>query len=374
MDERTQEFRVGIMAVVALAATVLMVFKFGELGNSWKSGTRVSVIMPDASGIFPQTPVQMSGIRIGQVESTQLIAEGRGVLVKVVIDPEFSFRTDSIAKASQSLLGDGSLQIVPGREGKPIQNGDKIAGRSTSDPMAVVARVEDRLSSTLTSFESTGREWGRLANNLNRMLETSGPDGVNTIQRSAVALEQFTNTMKTAEDTLAAAGNMISDPRYQQQLQQTLIALPELLNETRNTLKAVNSVVAQVDTTVSNLNTATTPLAEKSETMVSRLNQSLSNIESITGELSVVARMMNENDGTIKKLLTDPTLYRNLNTTSSSLAVLLRNLQPVIADMRVFSDKVARHPELLGVRGVVRGSDGTKESVVTPAGYEQRQE
>ena len=79
MDERTQEFRVGIMAVVAVAAAVVMVFRFGELGNRWKSGTRISIVLPSASGIYPETSVRMSGIRIGQVESLQLVAEGRGV-------------------------------------------------------------------------------------------------------------------------------------------------------------------------------------------------------------------------------------------------------------------------------------------------------
>ncbi|MCP4853401.1 MAG: MCE family protein, partial [Fuerstiella sp.] len=196
MDERQQEFRVGIMAVVALAAAVVMVFKFGELGNRWKSGTRISIVMPSASGIYPETPVRMSGIRIGQVESTALIAEGRGVVVHVLIDSDHTFRNDSAAKVTRSLLGDGAIEITPGEEGEAIRNGDRIVGRTATDPTEIVARVEQRLSSTLVSFEKTGQEWGLLANNLNRVLEASGPDGVNTIQRSAMALEQFTRTMK----------------------------------------------------------------------------------------------------------------------------------------------------------------------------------
>lgn len=371
MDERNQEFKVGFMAVVALAAAVFMVFKFGEIGNQWKSGTRISIVLPNAAGIFPQTPINMSGIRIGSVETLTLVAEGRGVMVRAVIDEDYTFRNDSTAQVTRSLLGDGSIEIIPGSEGKAIVEGDRIAGRSASDPTAVVARMEQRISSTLASFEHTGKEWGRLGNNLNQLLETSGPDGVNTIQRSAAALEQFTRTMKAAEDTLASAGNLINDPQYQQQLQQTLAALPEMLNETRGTLTAVNSVIRQVDTTVANINVATTPLARQSETMVNRLSKSLDNIESITGELAIVSRLMNRDGGTINKLLTDPAVYRNLNATSASLAVMLENLKPVIADMQIFSDKVARHPELLGVRGVVRGSDGVKDANVTPASFER---
>lgn len=370
MDERQQEFRVGLVAVAALAAAVVMVFKFGEIGNRWKSGTRIDIVVPNAAGIHPQTPVSMSGIRIGQVESLILVAEGRGVIVRALIDPDYVLRNDSTAEVSRSLLGDSSIEIVPGRTGEPVRNGDRIAGRSASDPVEIAARVERQVSATLTSFESTGRAWSRLAGNLNQMLEASGPDGVNTIRRSAVALEQFTRTMKTAEETLAAAGSLISDPRYQQQLQQTLIALPELLNETRGTLKSVNSVIRQVDTTVASIHTATTPLAEQGRTMVNRLNTSLDYIETITGELAQVATLMNQNDGTVRKLLTDPAIYRNLNSTSASLAVLLDNLKPVLADLQIFSDKVARHPELLGVRGVVRGSSGTKETNVVPASLE----
>ena len=145
MNDRTQEFRVGLMAIAAVSAAVIMVFKFGEIGNSLRSGTRIGIVMTSASGVMPQSSVQMSGIRIGQVESTQLIADGRGVLVSVRIDHEFSFKNDSTAQVQQSLLGDAAIQIIPGTEGEPIKEGDRIAGRAAADPMAVVNRVERRL-------------------------------------------------------------------------------------------------------------------------------------------------------------------------------------------------------------------------------------
>ena len=374
MNERQQEFRVGLMAIAAVSAAVIMVFKFGEIGNSLRSGTRIGIVMTNASGVMPQSSVQMSGIRIGQVEATRLIADGRGVLVTVRIDHEFTFLNDSTAQVEQSLLGDAAIQIVPGTEGEPIKEGDRIAGRAAADLMAVVNRVEKRLDATLASFESTGQQWSRLGQNLNQILEATGPDGVSTMQQSALALEQFTKTMRAAEETLASAGSLISDPRYQKQLQATLEALPELLNETRGTLKAVNGVIREVDSTVANLNTATEPLANQSPQMVARLNKSLANIETITADLAEVSRLMNENDGSLKRLATDPTMYRNLNSTSASLASLLQNLRPVVRDLQVFSDKVARHPELLGVRGIVRGSDGLKDGDVQPASFQRPKE
>jgi phospholipid/cholesterol/gamma-HCH transport system substrate-binding protein len=371
MNQEKLEFRVGLMVLCAVAAIVVMVFRFGEIGQAWKSGTHINIVLPTAVGVVPETAVRMRGLRIGQVESVRLLPDGRGVIVAALIEPEYTLRSDAVAQVQRSLLGDGVIEIIPGQSGKTVGNGDHISGTSTTDPMAAVARVEQQVSSALASFDRTGQEWGRLANNLNRLLESEGPGGINTLEQSALALAQFTETMKSAEQTLDAAGGLLQDPRYQQQLQRSMTALPELLNETQRTLQTVNSVARQLNTTVSNLNTATTPLAAQSETLVTRLNRSLGNIETMTQELAVVSQLMNRNDGTMKKLMTDPSMYQNLNSTTTSLAVLLRNLEPVVRDLQIFSDKIARHPELLGVRGVVKGSSGIKESGVQPASFRE---
>ncbi|MEZ6126518.1 MAG: MlaD family protein [Planctomycetaceae bacterium] len=369
MDEQNREFQIGLMTLVAVAAIGIMVAKFGEPFSRWQKGTHIGIVLPSAAGIYPDAPIRLSGLVIGSVDSLHLVAEGRGVLVQATIHDGFEFRDDSIAVVSRTLLGDGAIDILPGREGAPISEGARIAGRNSSDPTEAITHVEQQVTTALASFEVTGREWGRLAGNLNRMLESAGPDGVSNLQQSAQALQQFTRTMKTAEETLAAAGTVIGDPETQRQVQATLAALPQMLNETRTTLLAVNRMAQHVETAVGNLNTMSAPFARNSESIAERLNGSLTNIESLTGELAQLSQAMNDNEGTVKKLLTDPTVYRNLTSTSSALTTLLQNLKPVIADLQVFSDRIARHPEILGLRGVVRGSSGYKDSDVEPAGF-----
>jgi phospholipid/cholesterol/gamma-HCH transport system substrate-binding protein len=39
---------------------------------------------------------------------------------------------------------------------------------------------------------------------------------------------------------------------------------------------------------------------------------------------------------------------------------LTRRLEPILNDARVFSDKIARHPEVLGVRGAIAPQSGAK--------------
>jgi len=369
MDDSKHEFQVGLMVIVAIAAIVIMIFRFGDIGQALKPGMPVNIVLPSAAGVIPQTPVQLRGIAVGRVQTIEMLANGQGVLVAVRIDPGYSFPNDSTAIVNRSLLGDVVIDIEPGSSEIPTQAENQLAGNSSANPTTVIASVEQRLTATLTSFERTGDEWGRLAKNLNQMLESSGPDGVSTLEQTSLALKQFTRTMGTAEETLTAASSLLNDPQYQQQLSSTMAALPELLNETRTTVQSIKSVVKQMDVTVSTIHTATVPLAQQSDQLVTDLALSMRNVQSMTRDLAIVSRAMNVEDGSLKKLITDPSMYQNLDRTTASLSILLQNLKPVIADLQIFSDKIARHPELLGVRGVVQGSDGIKNQKVQPASF-----
>ena len=89
----------------------------------------------------------------------------------------------------------------------------------------------------------------------------------------------------------------------------------------------------------------------------------------LLAELSKFSRLLNDEDGSLRLMATDPELYRNMNRSAGSLSTLLNNIQPVVNDMRVLADKLARHPELLGVRGAIQGSSGLKnpdEKLGTP--------
>jgi phospholipid/cholesterol/gamma-HCH transport system substrate-binding protein len=58
--------------------------------------------------------------------------------------------------------------------------------------------------------------------------------------------------------------------------------------------------------------------------------------------------------------MSDPDLYQNLNKAAQNIAQITCELRPIVSDARVFADKIARHPELLGVRGAIQRSPGTK--------------
>jgi phospholipid/cholesterol/gamma-HCH transport system substrate-binding protein len=71
--------------------------------------------------------------------------------------------------------------------------------------------------------------------------------------------------------------------------------------------------------------------------------------------------VVNSEDGSVHRFVSDPELYENLSASAESLNVLVQSLDPILKDVRIFSDKIAAHPELLGVSGAIRGSSGIKD-------------
>ncbi len=69
---------------------------------------------------------------------------------------------------------------------------------------------------------------------------------------------------------------------------------------------------------------------------------------------------LNNPNSSLGQLLNSPELYQHINRAARNIDELTRELKPVVDDARVFSDKIARHPEMLGVRGAIQRSPGIK--------------
>ncbi|MDP7277781.1 MAG: MlaD family protein [Planctomycetaceae bacterium] len=361
MTERQLQFRVGIFVIIAAVSAAMMIFQFGEFGAFWQRPITVVVHFSSAPGVQPGGPVEMNGIPIGTVRDIGIDRRRGGARVRVDLLPRFQVRSDARPRLIRSLFGDTTIEFTLGRQGRTLRDGDVLEGLPPVDPMNVVARLDEQLRTTMASFERTSVQWGRVAENINGLVDNRRGDLERAIGESAVALAQFSKTMTSANALFANANQVLGDPRQQHNLRQSLDALPRLVGETEATIKAVRRTVLTVNTNLVQLQGVTAPLARRGDSIVARIDATLGNLESLTADLGRFSRVINTPSGSLSRLARDPALYRNLNESSGSLALLLKNLQPVIRDLRIFSDKVARHPELLGVQGALRGSAGVKE-------------
>ncbi|QDT17339.1 MlaD family protein [Alienimonas californiensis] len=360
MSEQQMQFRVGLLAIVAFCLAAVMAVKFGDLATLLEDRYPLAVHFDHAPGVYPGTPVSKNGIVIGEVAAVIFDDQHGGVLVALSIEPQYRLRKDAAPHLSRSLLGDSSIEFVPGSGPGWIEPGARLEGVSPVDPMKLVADLGGRLDRTLAGFDATAAQWSEVGRNVNGVLGDNREELNIALARAAVALEETALSMRSLRQTADSASKLMGDPALQQNLNRTMAALPPLVEETRQTIVATRSAVNRADATLANVEGFTRPLAEKGVSVATRLDVTLANFEQVSGDLADLSTMLKKKDGSLAQLASDPSLYRNLDASAENLNLLLANLGPVLRDLRVFSDKIARNPELIGVRGALRGSDGEK--------------
>lgn len=366
MNERSLQFRVGLLTLLSVCVAGWLVVRFGELSEAWRPTYQVETTFDRAPGVYVGTPVQTNGVKIGKVQSVRLI-DG-GVSVVLDIEQQYPLREDAVVGLSRGLLGDASITVLPGRSERPLSAGQVIAAQPYLDPMEAVQRMEVNVTEALASIQATSDEWRGVGRNMNALLDTNRGQLDVVIERTAESLQEFSVAMRTFSESANQANAILGDPRNQENLRKTLEAVPLMVEDTRQAIVAIRSTVQKADESLGHLAEATGPLAERSASITTRLDLTLRNLQVLSGEFAEFAQLVNNESGTLHAVATNPSLYRNLDRSAESLTVLLANLEPILRDLRIFSDKIARHPELIGVSGALNPSSGTK--VVDPASFQ----
>jgi phospholipid/cholesterol/gamma-HCH transport system substrate-binding protein len=134
-------------------------------------------------------------------------------------------------------------------------------------------------------------------------------------------------------------------------------------------MKRLGDSINQVDQVLSNLDTATRPIAQHSASVVKNLDESSAELNKTLREFGDLLRTFNQGEGTVRRFLTDPSLYVSLTDAVNQLTHVLPRVDRILRDVEVFADKIARHPESLGVSGAIRPSKGLKEAPTSMEGW-----
>lgn len=367
--ERQLQFRVGLLVIIATSVCVALVVRFGDSQQFLKKRYPLTIHLQNGAGLYPTAPVTLSGLGVGSVRQVELNQTRGGVNVIVDIREGIRLPIDSRAVVTRSLMGESSVELIRGENEELVEPGGRIAGVAAMDPLVMIQNLERRTLETLTAFAETGNEWKAVATNINALMDTERGHLDQVVERAAESLAEFTVTMKNVNQMVEGANQIVADPAAQQAMKDTLTSLPKLvtttriaIDETRQTVASTRQVLDAMNRNLVNLSQVTEPVGKRGEQMVAKLDSSLASIDQLLSELTRFARVVNQKEGSLQKFVSDPSLYNNLDRSSQSIVVLVKNLEPVMRDLREFSDKLARHPELLGVSGAVRPSTGLKDT------------
>jgi len=230
--------------------------------------------------------------------------------------------------------------------------------RTNDDVRAAVAGFKDigpEAKRTLEEVQGFARQYSRLGERFDVLLQTNSDvidrtvKNVETITRQAAGLLSEENVR-----------NVTSSLRSVQSLSKTLDEVA--VQAKRETIPRFTETLGRVDSVLLNVNQAVKPLADRSDRIARNLDAAIENLARTIGSFTDVLGPTAGSDGTVRRLFTDPSLFNNLNDASLMLTRILPRVDRILKDVEVFADKIARHPESLGVGGVVRPSAGLKDA------------
>jgi len=173
------------------------------------------------------------------------------------------------------------------------------------------------------------------------------------VKKTETALDSFSAAMNNINDVMG-------DPQAREKMKATMDALPDMITELRATVKGISGTIDTADRNLRNLEGFTRPLGERGEEMIAQVDRTIGRLDEVLQQAALFTKALNQSDGTLGKLVRDPKVYDDLAQASANVNRLTRELRPIVDDVRVFTDKIARHPEQLGVRGALERRPGVK--------------
>lgn len=287
-----REAWVGLFVVAGIAATIILLAVLTDAAL-FRGRYIVTTTVPNAGGIRKGDPVQMRGVNIGRIMGFGI--SQKDVEVRLEIEGEYKVPRDSRVEVKASgLLGGMVAEVIPGASPDAIGWGDKIPGASgigLFDKMDTLAGEADKVAIKVQ---------GLLSDEMVQDLQGGAKDARRSLESLQAILREQRGELRALSASLKRSAEGM----------EKVTTGPEL----ERTVKRVDELVQRLDGTAGTLDASSKSLA------------------------SILARM-DRGEGTLGKLSTDDTLYKNASEASANLNKATVELNKLLADFQAHPRK-----------------------------------
>ncbi len=355
MDERRKQFRVGLVVFSTMVLSgVLVALNSNFSFNPFQGRYELQIDVDQAPGVAPDTPVRRRGVLIGRVAAVRATDEGAQIIVSIKDGKEV--KTNERARVQTSLVGDAVVEFVPvgpPAGAQPVQPGGRVRGAYAPGPVDLLASLQGDLQMTIQSLGEAGRQVATLADRLNIVLGDQDPERIN---RLLISLEESSQQFNVV---MAQVDDLLGDEAYRANLREGLAQAPAAINDARALLEGLQTAIGSAEQNLKNIEGLTAPLGERGPEIIASLQEGVINLTELLAQAALLGRRVNESEGTLGKLINDSRIYDEAALTIvkvreivATLQMMTKRLRPILDDVRVFTDKIARDPARI-TRGVI---------------------
>ena len=345
--QRSAEIKVGIFVVICLAVVAGMILKFGKYERFAEKTYEITVVFPNVGGIPKDANVMYGGISVGKVRDIFLDQTGKlRVNLKLAIFEGVKIRKDAKFVINTSgLLGDRYVDVIPqGGTAEPIKSGETVEGSASVDLSEAIRGVVDVLQQAAGTIARVDTAIARVDTAIKRIDETVlSTQSLGHVSASLANVEAATSN--TVEFTASLRG-VVEDSRDK-----------------------VQSAVASFSDASESLSLASKRVDNLISTNQDDVRLAIKNFAAGTERLNTILARLEKGEGTVGKLLVDPTLHDEIVRLVQNWRErgLLYKEGPKretkqIENTRRNSAPVSSRPATTTPDGLIFGTDSTKPS------------
>jgi phospholipid/cholesterol/gamma-HCH transport system substrate-binding protein len=289
---------------------------------------------------------------------------------------EAVYANDVCSIGTDSFLGDSVVEIIPVKSeerGEALANGGALTTvnvrRNPLEIVDVVMKLESQASDTMSAMQKASdqvAEAGAGIKNLAEQVQDAIGSNDSDFKKLIDNVQQTSKKAQLALDNFnklfEGINEVVGTQEFKDQLRDAVRKVPEMFDElrttiadTRQTINSFRDVSATAKKNLENLEPMSEAIRENGPEIVRQVQESLKNIDSLMAEakkFSEVLAKVNQGEGTVGKLINDPELYNNVNAAAKNIRRMTVQLEPLIGDIRMFADSLARDPGSL-VKGAL---------------------
>ncbi len=268
------ETKVGLFAVAILLLIAFATIRISEGPILMSSGYEIRVIVDSAVGIDEKTPVEVAGIKVGQVKSVRLTDDGRRAEIALNIErKDVKLPKDTkVVMRARGFLGDTYIELLPGASPEMAKGGEELGfGGMGGDINLLVTR-----------FNEVADDIKVVSTALREMIgEQNSP-----VRQTITDMSSFAKTMR------------------------------ELVEANQR-----------------NVNNITENFAIMSSELRSTIAESRRDAQDAVSDIASISRKINEGQGTVGRLINDEATIDKVNETLDALSGTLGGFQRLETDI-----------------------------------------
>lgn len=282
----TKEVKIGLSVIVALAVLFFGI-NFLKGVNIFKAANYYYVSYNNVTGLSISAPVTLNGFKVGLVRSMEYDYEHPGnVLVELSLDKQLEVPQGSVAVLASDFLGTASIELQLADNSAKHQLGDRLIGEQKPGLMDALGQ------SVMPSISQIMPKIDTLLSNINALVADPA------LSTSVKRIDGITAELEKASRNLAALTARLSP-----------IATD------------VKSITSSADSMLANLNDVSASLKD------ANIDALIADLEATTSNLKQLTTQLNDPNSSLGKVMHDPALYDNINSTVASLDSLFNDIK-----------------------------------------------